>query len=46
MAAPTKTLRASLKTVYIGKKWARKVDKMTDDQVVAIYRRLQQQNKL
>lgn len=42
----TLTLRASLKTVYPSSKWARKVDRMTDDQVVAIYRRLQAQGKL
>jgi hypothetical protein len=43
---PTKTMRATLKTVYSGKRWAAKVDKMTDAQVVAIYRNLQQQNKV
>lgn len=42
----TKTLRAALKTVYPSKRWAAKVDKMRDDQVVAIYRNLQQQNKV
>jgi hypothetical protein len=46
MAIATMSMRAALKTVFIGRKWARKVDKMPDDQVVAIYRRLQQQNKL
>jgi hypothetical protein len=39
-------MRAALKTVYTGKRWKAKVDKMNDDQVVAIYRNLQTQNKL
>lgn len=43
---PTKAMRAALKTVYPSKKWAQKVDKMSDAQVVAIYRNLQQQNKV
>lgn len=38
--------REQLKKVYPSKTWARKVDKMTDDQVVAIYLRLKSQNKL
>lgn len=42
----TKTMRATLKTVYPSAKWARKVDKMSDAQVVAIYRNLQQQSKV
>lgn len=39
-------MRAALKTVYSGKRWQSKVDKMKDEQVVAIYRNLQLQNKL
>lgn len=42
----TQAMRASLKTVYKGRRWAAKVDKMSDEQVVAIYRNLQQQNKV
>lgn len=42
----TKSMRATLKTVYSGKLWAAKVDKMSDEQVVAVYIRLQQQNKV
>lgn len=43
---PTLTMRASLKTVYNSRKWARKVEKMSDEQVIAIYHRLKQQDKL
>lgn len=42
----TKAMRAALKTVYTGDRWKRKVDRMSDAQVVAIYRNLQLQNKL
>lgn len=38
--------RAALKTAYTGKRWKAKVDKMSDEQVLAIYRNLQLQNKL
>lgn len=38
--------RESIKAVYPGKKWAEKVDKMTEDQVVAVYLRLKQQGKI
>lgn len=46
MSTQTATMRSALKTVYKGRLWIRKVNKMSDEQVVAIYRRLQQQNKL
>lgn len=39
-------MRAALKTVYTGRRWAAKVDRMSDAQVIAIYHNLQQQNKL
>lgn len=39
-------MRASLKTVYKSKRWAAKVDKMSDEQVIAIYRNLQSQSKV
>lgn len=42
----TKTMRAALKTVYDSARWRAKVEKMKDEQVVAIYRRLQLQSKL
>lgn len=38
--------RAALKAVYPGRKWARKVDGMSDSQVQAIYLRLKSQGKL
>jgi len=46
MSTPTLTMRAALKTVYKSRRWVAKVNKMSDEQVVAIYRRLQLQNKL
>lgn len=39
----TNNERNELKKAYPSKKWAEKVDKMKDDQVVAIYARLRQQ---
>jgi len=38
--------RDNLKTVYPSPKWTHKVDKMSDNQVLAIYLRLQAQGKL
>ena len=38
--------RANLKTVYQSATWTQKVDKMSDNQVIAIYLRLQGQGKL
>lgn len=38
--------RELLKKAYPGKKWAKKVEKMTEAQVVAVYMRLKQQNKI
>lgn len=38
--------REQLKQVYPNKKWAEKVDKMSEAQVVAVYMRLRQQNKV
>lgn len=38
--------REKLKSAYPGKKWADKVDKMSDSQVIAVLRRLQAQNKI
>lgn len=42
----TRAEREMLKTAYPSKKWADKVDKMSDSQVIAVLRRLQSQNKL
>lgn len=38
--------RELLKQAYSGKKWAEKVDKMSDSQVIAVLRRLQAQKKI
>ena len=38
--------REALKKVYNSRAWAEKVNKMSDDQVVAIYLRLKSQNKI
>jgi hypothetical protein len=38
--------RVALKKAYPGTKWADRVDQMSDEQVVAVYIRLQQQKKL
>lgn len=38
--------REQLKTVYPSKVWARKVDRMTDGQVIAIFMRLRREGKL
>lgn len=38
--------REQLKRAYPNKKWADKVDKMSDSQVVAVVLRLRQQGKL
>ena len=38
--------REELKRVYPSKKWAAKVDKMTESQVVAVYMRLKAQGKI
>ena len=38
--------RELLKKAYPNKKWAEKVDSMTDTQVVAVYMRLKQQKKI
>ncbi len=38
--------REQLKALYPSKKWAEKVDKMSESQVSAIYLRLKRQNKL
>jgi hypothetical protein len=38
--------REQLKTAYSGKKWAEKVNKMTDAQVTAVYLRLKAQGKI
>lgn len=40
------TEREQLKGVYNNKTWARKVDDMSDAQVIAIYKRLKAQGKL
>lgn len=45
MATTTKD-RELLKSVYPGKKWADKVDKMSEGQVVAVIMRLRAQNKI
>jgi hypothetical protein len=42
----TRAEREMLKNAYPNKKWADKVDKMSDSQVIAVFRRLQSQNKL
>lgn len=52
MSIPTAAMRSALKTVYTDdkgkprRKWVFKINKMSDEQVVAVYRNLQQQNKL
>lgn len=38
--------RERLKGAYNNPAWAKKVDKMSDDQVIAIFKRLQAQGKL
>lgn len=38
--------REALKKAYDSKDWAKRVDKMRDDQVHAIYMRLKNQNKI
>jgi hypothetical protein len=40
------TEREQLKGVYKNKTWAKKVDEMSDAQVIAIYKRLKAQGKL
>lgn len=42
----TTTERERLKTAYSGDAWKKKVDRMSDNQVIAVLRRLQSQNKL
>lgn len=42
----TNVLRNNLKQVYKSKEWAKKVDAMSEAQVIAITRRLQMQGKL
>jgi hypothetical protein len=42
----TEAKRQMLIAKYKGDKWKRKVTKMTDDQVVAIFLRLRQDNKI
>jgi hypothetical protein len=39
-------IRELVKGAYPGTAWAKKVDKMTDGQVFAIYARLKQQGKI
>jgi lysozyme family protein len=41
-----KNVREALKGAYRGKKWAAKVDAMTDAQAVAVYFRLQREGKV
>lgn len=38
--------REALKSVYPGKGWAEKVSKWSDEQVIAVYKRLKSQGKL
>lgn len=38
--------RETLKNAYPSRKWAQKVDKMSDSQVVAVLMRLRAQNKI
>lgn len=38
--------RELLKAAYPGKGWKEKVDRMTDEQVIAIYKRLHAQRKV
>ena len=42
----TQKERELLKTAYPGPTWAKKVDKMSDSQVIAVLRRLQAQKKI
>lgn len=39
-------MREKVKSAYRGPKWAERVDKMTNAQVAAIYRRLLDQKKI
>lgn len=39
-------MRTELSKAYSGSSWARKVGKMTDAQIIAIYRRFQRDGKL
>ena len=39
-------MREWVKSAYPGTNWAKKVDKMTDEQVLAIYQRLVQTGKI
>lgn len=42
----TEQKREAIRAAYPGRKWAQKVNAMTEDQVVAVYLRLKQQNKI
>lgn len=46
LAQETQIQREAIKRVYIGPKWAKKVNLMPADQVQAIYLRLKSENKL
>lgn len=39
-------MREAIKSAYRGPKWARKVSTMPPDQVIAIFKNLQQQKKV
>jgi hypothetical protein len=38
--------REALKGAYSGEKWIVKVDKMSDEQIIAVYNRLKSQGKV
>lgn len=42
----TNQKREALKGAYKSKSWAKKVNDMSDDQVIAVYLRLQSQKKI
>ncbi len=42
----TEKERTALKTVYKSRKWLRKVDLMTDAQIIAVFMRLREQQKV
>jgi hypothetical protein len=46
MAESTDKTRHALLQAYPGKGWAKKVNKMTDSQVTAVYLRLRAQGKI
>lgn len=46
MAKTNTKEREAVKSAYPGPKWAKRVDNMEDDQIVAVYMRLRIQGKI